>query len=296
MESLKKFSFYIIGGGRAGASLAYYLLRKGHTLISLVERNPERYQFLKDELGWAFVDMKLDMIKMEKTDIFLLTVRDDQIEPLANHLSGMELPWVKKLVIHCSGVLPSSKLSLFKSKGAAVASVHPVYSFSLDPRKNQHFEKVCFSIEGDKPAYDSLHKIFKTDYNLIFPVNETDKQAIHLACVFYANFYVALASQTRQILSFRGWSEKQIFEFLNPLLASAIEQVTKTGCIDALTGPVKRGDIETIKNHLDYLSKNHQELLKYYILMSKQLLKISELSQKDEERLLKKLDQYSSEK
>ena len=293
MESLNKFSFYTIGGGRAGASLAYHLLRKGHMLISLVERNPERYQFLKDELGWDFVDTKLDKIKMEKADIFLLTVRDDQIERLANHLSGIELPWEKKIIIHCSGALPSSVLSLIKLKGAVVASVHPVYSFSLDPRKNQHFEKVCFSIEGDDQAYDSLCEIFKTDYNLIFPVNEMEKRAIHLACVFYANFYVALAGQTRQILSLMDWSEKQVFKFLNPLLASSIEQVKETGCNSALTGPIKRGDIETIKNHLDLLSKNHPDLLKHYILMSKHLLKISGLSPKDADRLLKLLDQYS---
>jgi predicted short-subunit dehydrogenase-like oxidoreductase (DUF2520 family) len=296
MESHKKFSFYIIGGGRAGASLAYHLLGVGHTLISLVERNPERYQFLKDELGWNFVNTKLDMIKMEKADIFLLTVRDDQIEPLANHLSSMELPWAKKIFIHCSGALPSSVLSLFRTYGAAVASVHPVYSFSLDPRKNKLFEKACFSIEGDNLAYDSLHKIFKTDYNLIFQVNEREKRAIHLACVFYANFYVALASQINQILNFLGWDEKQVFEFLNPLLTSSIEQVKEVGCNNALTGPVKRGDIETIKNHLGYLSKNHPVLLEYYLLMSKQLLKISGLSRKDVDRLLKVLDQYSSKK
>ena len=285
MKSQRKFSFYIIGGGRAGAFLTNFLLERGHLITSLVERNPSRYQFLKNELGWSFIEKKLDRTKMSSADILLLTVQDDQITRLAQNLSAMDLSWDNKICLHCSGILPSSILLPLKERGAKVASVHPIYSFSSDPHKNKYFDKAGISLEGDKNALDLIEKIFLTKLNKIFRVSEQGKKLIHLASVFYANFYVALASQCIQILEPLGWQEKQIFEVLNPLLLSSIEQVTEVGYREGLTGPVKRGDIETLKNHLAFLKKNYPALVNNYIVMSDQLLKISEIPDTEHSRI-----------
>ncbi len=294
MKSQRKFSFYIIGGGRAGASLAYFLLKQGHSIVSLVERNPVRYQFLNEELDWSFVEKKLNKPKMLSADIILLTVQDDQIAPLVGRLANMKLVWDNKICVHCSGVLPSSILLPLKKLGAAVASIHPIYSFFSDPRENQYFNLAGISLEGEKKVLDGLENIFGTTTNKIFRVDDKEKKAIHLASVFYANFYVALASQCIQILESLGLQEKQIFEVLNPLLLSSIEQVTEFGPRNALTGPVKRGDIETLKSHLAFLKKNHPALLKNYIIMSEQLLKVSSLSKTDQDRISEMFKKYQS--
>jgi len=294
MKSHKKFSFYIIGGGRAGASLAYFFLEKGYSIISLVEKNSDRRRFLKDELGWTFVERELNQTQMSSADIFLLTVQDDQITQLTLNLTDLNLDWNHKICLHCSGYLPSSILLPLKERGAKVASLHPIYSFFVDPRKNKYLDKAGFSLEGDKSTFGIIEKIFRTSSNKIFRVDENRKKEIHLASVFYANFYVSLAKQCAEILQPLGWPEKQIFEMLNPLLFSSIKQVTEFGHKNALTGPVKRGDVETLRSHLTFLKKNHPALVSTYITMSEQLIKISELPDEARQRISSLLLEYQS--
>lgn len=295
MESKNKASFYIIGGGRAGASLTSYLIHLGCLIISLVEQDPERLNFLKMDLGWKFASAHLDETKLKYADVCLLTLPDDHIQRMANKLARLGCSWTNKVVAHCSGALSTSILSSLKEQGATVASLHPVYSFSQDPRDNGCFSDIWFNVEGDDAAQQVFVDLLENVGNKIVRVDKEQKEAIHLACVFYANFYVALASMAGQIMNRFGYSEKQVLTMLNPLLSSSIEQVLKYGCTAGLTGPVKRVDEDTLRTHLSYLKNHNPELQKIYIQLSQELLKIGGLTKKNRAKIEKILQQYLSD-
>ncbi len=285
MPDKQKPSFFIIGGGRAGASLAYYFARRGYPVLSLVERNPDRYNFLKQELAWSFLANQIHYDVLAKSDILLLTIRDDQIQEIASELAATANQWREKIVAHTSGAAPSSVLWPLRARGAFVASLHPVYSFATDPRENHRMNEIWLNAEGDDAALEVFEDIFRYTQNRVIRVSEEQKKAIHLACVFYANFYVALADISREILSDTLNLEHDVFSMLNPLLSSSIEQVHESGTRQALTGPIKRADIKTISTHLEFLQSKHPDLLDAYITLSRRLLTMADLVEKDKKRL-----------
>jgi len=283
-------TFSIIGGGRAGASLAYYLQRNGFKIDLLVENNPERVAFLEGKLQWRFLHSEIDSSKLSQSRILLLTVHDNQVADLAARLAQLDISFRDKIVAHSSGVLPSSALQPLKDRGAAIAGVHPVYSFSSDPRENHGIGDVWFNLEGDISAQEHLENILHSLKNKTLRVTAEQKRAIHLACVFYANFYVSLAEVSKEILQDVLPAASDMPRMLNPLLLSSIENVQLHGVSGGLTGPVKRADTETILSHLDLLEANFPEFKDIYILLSKILVPISGLSDHEKERVTRLLE------
>lgn len=283
-------AFFIIGAGRTGASVAFYLARQGYKINALIERNPQRTEFLQREFNWSFIFSKIEPYLLKNSSIVLLTVRDDHLNDMAVQLSQMDIPWRNKIVVHMSGALPSDVLKPLREKGAHVASVHPVYSFASDPRDNHRMTNIWFNIEGDEPALQLFEKLFAHTENRIFRVNSRQKQAMHIAAVIYANFYVSLAKMSRDLLHDTLPSDEDLFTLLNPLLTSSIEQVARRGIEEGLTGPVTRGDAQTIQKHLDYLRENAPHLVEPYVVLTRQLIPISQLKKHEEENLKTVLD------
>ncbi len=287
MSLVQDPSFFIIGAGRAGASVAYYLARRGYRILSLVERKPERLQFLRKELAWPFLEEAISPEKLQQADVVLLLVQDDHMAELVQYLQTLPVRWTGKIVAHLSGVLPSTILQPLHGKGARVAAVHAVYAFAEDPRENRFANKIWYNMEGDKEALDFFEELLSHTGNPFKRVSIEQKEAIHIASVIYANFYISLAEMSRKILRNQGFPDKEIFDMLSPLLTSSVEQVLQHGTEGALTGPIKRGDMETLVSHLKYLQEHHPDLLPAYKLLSRILIPISGLSEAEKEELEK---------
>jgi predicted short-subunit dehydrogenase-like oxidoreductase (DUF2520 family) len=286
-------SIYIIGGGRTGASLAAYFLHLGLKVNAVVERNTYRLNFLKRELKWNFVVPRISPSSLNVSRFILLTTQDKFIANVAAELSRLEIDWKNKIVLHCSGTLPSEILESLRRLGARVAAIHPIYSFSEDPRSNYNLNEIWFDGEGDQEAIASIKSLVTPEKNPRFlEVTPAQKIALHLATVFYSNFYVAIAQMSCELLAGMDLSDKDAFTMLDPLLSASHQQVLENGLSQALTGPLKRGDEITIVTHLNYLRSNHPEYLEIYIQLSRKLLAISGLSGKDQVRLEGILQQF----
>jgi len=285
-------NIHFIGGGRTGASLAFFFLRQGLAVNSLIEKNPDRLNFLKKEFQWKFLDHHLDPQRLSDAAVVIIAVRDDHISELTTTLSKLKINWKNKLVLHCSGTLSSRVLMPLQEKGAGTASFHPIYSFALDPRENRLLNEVWFNIEGESNVLNRIEEIFTFIKEKFIRINADQKQALHLACVFYSNFYIVLAKMSHDLVKEFPISEKEVFRIFRPLLQSSIEQVLQHGPSAALTGPITRADQKTISAHLDYLRDHHPDLLPVYVTFSQELISISNLSPKDKTDLTRMFQNY----
>lgn len=283
-SSQKKPYFLIIGAGRVGASLCFHFLQKGLPIISLVEKSEKRLTYLHNEYHWTFLETSIKLEKISKAHCIIISVQDDFTQIIVEQLTKLDVNWKGKYVFHCSGNLPSSILSPLKKLGALTASLHPIYSFSSDPRENNHFDKIWFSVEGENKTEEFVHQYFKSKKNQIIKVNEDQKRAIHLACVFSSNFLVGLTALSYMILEKNQLSETEVLQMLNPLMASTVDHITDQGISKGLTGPVKRGDINTIHTHLDLLKSNYPALLEFYRDLSLILVEHSGLTSQEKKR------------
>jgi predicted short-subunit dehydrogenase-like oxidoreductase (DUF2520 family) len=276
----------IIGGGKAGSSLAYHFLNNQINIISLVEKNPQRIQFLVHELHWKFIRHHPNPYDINEAGIILLAVQDDYIKSTAKLLARIPDVWANKTVLHLSGALPSTLLHPLQTRGACTGSLHPIFSFSADPRANLNFQNCWFTLESDHINPVDLEKKLAIKQSQIIPVDKGQKQAVHIASVFYANFFIALADMSYEILTKTKISSSAKLAFIKPLILSTIENLTKEGTADALTGPLSRGDMDTLKHHLHYLEKNHPHLKEAYQLLGRRLAILSKISKKEKQEII----------
>jgi predicted short-subunit dehydrogenase-like oxidoreductase (DUF2520 family) len=205
--------------------------------------------------------------------IIFICVPDGAIAGVAEQL-GTELDGQHEIEIaaHCSGSLNSSILSPLSRKGISCISSHPIQTFSKAAL--QTFRGCYVSLEGNSDAIEVVRRVFESIGAKTFMVNAEQKQAIHVAAVFASNFMVALESSAQNIMDLSGVDESasQIFE---PLMRSTMENIKNLSLYNALSGPVKRGDLPTINHHEKWLQDNAPEYLTLYKELTSKLIDLT---------------------
>ena len=135
--------------------------------------------------------------------------------------------------------------------------------------------------------------------NTVVAISPDSKALYHAAAVMVSNQIVALADMGTVLLVKCGFSEAAAAEALSPLLLGNAQSVAEKGAVNALTGPIERGDAQTVSKHLQEIRKFAaestvgQDILTAYTALSKQLIRIAQQKhpQKDYKHLEKELEQ-----
>ncbi|GAA6139337.1 Rossmann-like and DUF2520 domain-containing protein [Arenicella sp. 4NH20-0111] len=212
-----------------------------------------------------------------ETDLLLLTVQDSQIRTLCEGLSTTLNS--NTIVAHCSGALGSSELSAAKEVGCHVATAHPLNTFPTiesarlllrNPTHNTH----CF-ISGESEPATTLSWLFKKIGCITHQMKDDSKTAYHTACVFACNYLVSLSELSLQSAENGGLDRDQFWQAIQPLMLSTLENISAHGTSAALSGPVPRGDISTIKAHLTHLDSGRKLTRNLYTLLGQQAVELA---------------------
>lgn len=237
----------IIGFGRLGQHLCHWLLRAGYTIEGIFNRStlpmhPDVFQAhhqgsfpeTADQLG----------------DLTLLCVPDDQIRVVADRLQALEVR--NKRIVHTSGALSSEVLSLLRDRGAFTASMHPLQTFG--PLGNvQPFKGIPVSLEGDWFCIEHLLELVKALGATPYQTDAKGKAALHLACTWASNYVHLLLHAATVVGEQGGLAPQKTLTLLKPLLEQTLQNAQMLGPLEALTGPASRGDLTTLRQHLDQL-------------------------------------------
>jgi predicted short-subunit dehydrogenase-like oxidoreductase (DUF2520 family) len=151
-----------------------------------------------------------------------------------------------------SGSISSAIFEKSNLKGIKTISIHPMCPLSDRYYSFSNLKSSYFSLEGDDEAYETvMREIFSRLPNKTVRIYVGKKALYHLASVMTSNLYIALLEKSVQYLKSCSFSEKEAIEALYPLAAANLENVLKKGISGALTGPVERCDIITVKGHLE---------------------------------------------
>ena len=182
-----------------------------------------------------------------------LTVPDGAIATLARDIGKAgELP-PSVAFVHCSGALGLGVLGSLGS-AHAVGSFHPLQSFPR-PRAPEAFRGSLVGIDASTvPLRRRLERLARDLGAKPRSVAETERVIYHAAAVFASNYLVALAGVAVEMLESIGWSEGDAITGLVPLMEGALVEVARRGPVGALTGPIRRGDVETVARHLEALA------------------------------------------
>jgi len=186
-----------------------------------------------------------------QADLVWFCVPDSEISKAAIQFSGKD--WEGRVAFHSSGVLPSDVLEVLREKGAAVASVHPLMTFVAG--SVPELRGVTFAVEGDARAIRMARKLIRDLGGNAIPLRKQDKVAYHAFSTVICPLLVSLLASSEAIASLAGISAAEARRRMLPIIQQTSANYAKLGPGGSFSGPIVRGDVETIRQHLNALAK-----------------------------------------
>jgi predicted short-subunit dehydrogenase-like oxidoreductase (DUF2520 family) len=269
LAAMNRTSVAIVGPGRLGTALARRLASNGCRITEIVSRNNRLSLATATKLA-----RKLGARARTSSDALLdatviwFCVPDSEISKAATEFSRRD--WNGKIALHSSGVLTSDALGLLRKKGAAAASVHPLMTFVGGSVPN--LADVPFAVEGDARAVEAAKKIVRSLGGGAFPIRKKDKAAYHAFSTVICPLLVALLATSEAVAEAAGISHQEARRRMMPIIHQTLANYSKLGPAGAFSGPIVRGDAETVRKHLKALAKN-RAARNVYIALAEAALK-----------------------
>ena len=268
----EKSNIAFIGAGKIAYSLIAALLEAGYNVVSIISRNKSSAKKLAEKFRIPNHSNKLNSFNQD-IKIFFLTVPDNQIEKVAKSLSKLNLNFEQSLFVHVSGALNIDELQSLKKKKGNIASFHIMQTFpslGIVDIKNS-----SVAIEGEKKVVKNFLTKLALDLKLKpFYLKPDKKVYYHLAGVFASNFLVGNLYSSEKMFQITKAGKMDFFSVINSTVNSTLSNIRNVGPAKALSGPVERGDFETVEKHLKALKKKDKPLYKSYIVQSLNLLEV----------------------
>jgi len=278
----------VIGAGRVGTALAVALRRAGHRVLAVSAVSQASVRRVEAMLPG--VPVREPQRVIDGADLVLLTVPDDVLPGLVAGLAATGTDLAGRLIAHVSGRHGLAVLEPATRLGALPLALHPVMTFTGRPDDADRLAGVSFGVttpEQLRPVAEVL--VMEMGGEPVF-IAEEDRGLYHAALAGAANHLVTQVVQAADLLRTAGVAEPS--RMLGPLLGAALDNALRLGDA-ALTGPVARGDADTIAGHLAALQAAAPEALPAYLALARltadRALASGMLAPPDAQRLLEVL-------
>jgi predicted short-subunit dehydrogenase-like oxidoreductase (DUF2520 family) len=243
----------IVGAGSFGSALALSLHRAGYAIEVLVVRaqgpSLRAARKLAKDVG---THAAAQLPSNSRADIVWFCVPDSEIKHAATALAE-KIAWKERVALHSSGALTSDELSVLREHGASAASAHPMMTFVGGSHPS--LAGVPFAVEGDRAAVRIAHQIVRDLGGESFPIRKSDKAAYHAWGTFASPLLTALLATNEHVAALAGINRKAAKRRILPILRQTLENYAAFDAGKAFSGPIIRGDVETVKKHLRVLSQ-----------------------------------------
>jgi predicted short-subunit dehydrogenase-like oxidoreductase (DUF2520 family) len=253
-----------IGAGRAATGLAIGLESSGYNVSSISSRNFVSAKTLAQHIQNA-TPLATAQEVANQCNVIFITTPDDVIQSIAENVRWNE----NSIVLHCSGAKTLSILDLAKLQGASVGSLHPMQTFSETINKGTNLSGITFAIEGESDVLRTLESIVLGLKGYPIQIDPKYRSLYHLSGFLACGAVVTLLAAAASIWKTIGYSESRGVEVLIPLVKNTLSNIENRGIADSMTGPVTRGDVNTIEDHLKGLQEYMPEIRDIYALISK---------------------------
>ncbi|MCU1296586.1 MAG: hypothetical protein JWO91_864 [Acidobacteriaceae bacterium] len=254
----------IIGAGRLGTALVRELARANYKITEVVSRgkaaSKRQARRLAERVGARAVTMKTAHLD---ADVIWICVPDSEISGVARDIAGVspftiqkrsaKKPWRYKAVFHSSGALTSDELDVLRQQGGAVASIHPLMTFVSGSVPS--LKGIPFGIEGDARAVREAMRIVRQLGGEAFNVRKENKAAYHAWGTFLSPLLLAFLVTAENVAQHAGVSATDARKKMLPIVKQTLANYAVLGPAQAFSGPIVRGDIGTVRQHLRVLNK-----------------------------------------
>jgi predicted short-subunit dehydrogenase-like oxidoreductase (DUF2520 family) len=249
-----------IGAGKVATVFGRYLRGHGVAVSGYFDRHAEKMAHASSAAGGRACRDAAEVAAI--SDMVLITTRDDQIKDVCDDLVGQGVIGPHHWVGHMSGAHASLILAAASRCGAAAFSLHPLQAFAQEERALADLAHTWFSLEGADPRLARIEEILARTGNRCLRIGPQGKPLYHLAACVFSNYLVTLMAQGMAALAQSGIQPLEGFQAMRPLIEGTIANIARLGPAKALTGPIARGDVSTLRHHLEALEATDLDPLK----------------------------------
>ncbi len=259
-------SVFIVGAGRLGRALAVALRAADSHLLGTWNRTPGAAARTRRICGGPAHSGRLPS-RVRAADLVLLTVRDDAVPSMAARLVHEAGVGTGQVVAHCAGGLGLAPLAACAEAGAAVGSLHPLRAFTDPAVDARRLPGTACVLDGDPralPYLSSLAERLKLRAVLL-PKTRDARRLYHAGAVCAAGHLTALMATALDLVRHAGLDPALALPGILSLARGTLDAIEAAGTpAPALTGPVARGDVETIEAHRQALRERAPDALPVY--------------------------------
>ncbi len=260
------FSVAIFGAGRFGRALCGALKHAHARVVALGIREGAKPTKEQKSLRTPLREGAADFLAtLEEPTLVFVCVQDRNIYKAATELAACEGARQHRYVHPCATKGPLA-LEALQQIGAQIGAFHLLQSFGPSRYAWQRVAGSYAAIEAVGKLKRELWAVARSVGAMPFEIRGNQRAAYHAAAVLSSNAITTLLDTGERILKNAGFEKALAGKMLLPLTRGALENVALLGAEQALTGPVVRGDAETVKSHLIALTRQDREL--YRSLMS----------------------------
>ena len=249
---------FFIGGGAVGGSMALAFHNAGHDVVGISDLKPKRAQTVARRVRAQAVGASLPD-ELGSVDVIFVAVPDPKISEIASAVSKSTLPDESQVWLHLSGAFGAEVLGEIAAITRGVGSFHPALVFAPGIITKVPSETV-FAVDGNcKEVWDVAQTLSRSICGKIVNVKSEHRALYHASLVFASNYLAGLLSEARTLLVETGLSEQEAEEIAVSLAQSAVGRAVSEGIDGSLSGPIQRGNWETVERHLGALDKYADE-------------------------------------
>lgn len=264
IEHPARLTVGVVGAGRVGSVLGAALARAGHRVTGTYAVSEASRARAAELLPG--VPVKDVAAVVAGAELVLLAVPDDALGHLVAGLAATGVWQAGQIVVHTSGRHGVGILDPARAQHVLPLALHPAMTFTGTAMDLDRLVDCAFGVTADdalRPLAEAL--VLEMGGEPVW-IAETDRTAYHLALAHGANHLVTLTSEAMQILASAGVEDPQ--RVLGPLMRAALDNALRLGDA-ALTGPVARGDVGTVEDHLRELDRLSPEIRRTYVAMAR---------------------------
>jgi len=273
----------IVGPGRMGLALGAALLHADAVdRLTIFGRGVEPPPHPIFEPGDQAADYRMGPQPLPPgTTILLLAVPDSALPEVAYDIARAGPAPPGCAAFHLAGALSTEVLTPLHAAGYAVGSFHPLQAVADPWLSGDRLMGAAFAISGEPAAIAAARRLADALGGLPLMIQPNRRPVYHAAAVVASNYLVALLSFAVRLMMETGATEDEAVRALLPLVRGTLDNVEQLGVRSALTGPIPRGDVDTVRLHLARLSPEDRTL---YCALGLELLRLSRMAGLDEQR------------
>jgi predicted short-subunit dehydrogenase-like oxidoreductase (DUF2520 family) len=259
-----------VGAGRVASVLAAAFARAGWHVAAVASRDESKRNRFAGLVPGARAFAEPQAV-LDDADLIFLTVPDDAVQDVA---AGLHL-YSGQALVHTSGALPASVLSPAMAAGTNAGSFHPLVAFADHDQALADLVGATIAVEGDDAVLPVLAELAESIGAHPVTLPEGGKTAYHAAAMMAAGGLVGLLDAIASVARLAGLDERKAIAVYAPLARQALANAERLGIDAALTGPLLRGDVGTVRGHLAVLKEQAPDAVPLYVEVARRELAIA---------------------